>query len=101
MNTASWIALSTKNPSAIFGLFGSMSTSFRAARIVAAKQNGELSFLGHVGTPAFWNEIQAREARTAVYFFLFHKPMKSLTVAGPCPALLAYAIWMASRGDRN
>jgi hypothetical protein len=38
MKAASSIALSTKYPFAIFGLFGSMSMSFLAARIVAANR---------------------------------------------------------------
>ena len=38
MNTASSIALLTKNPFAMFGLFGSMSMSFLAAKIVAANR---------------------------------------------------------------
>jgi hypothetical protein len=46
MNAASSIALSTKYPFAIFGLFGSMSISFRAARIVAA--NRMANFLSSV-----------------------------------------------------
>ncbi len=44
------------------------------------KQNGELSFLGHAGTPAFWDDVQAGNRGTAVYFFLSHKSMKSFTV---------------------
>ena len=43
----------------------------------------------HWRTPASWIEVQVGEAGTAVYLFLSHKSMKSLTVAGPpfgiCP----------------
>jgi len=46
MKAASSIARSTKNPFAIFGLFGSRSMSLRAARIVAA--NRMANFLSSV-----------------------------------------------------
>src|SRR6266481_10078149 len=48
-----------------------------------SEQDGELSFLGHCGDSCvLWNEIQVREAGTAVYLFLSHQSMKSFTV--PC-----------------
>src|SRR5260370_4590388 len=37
----------------------------------------------HWRTPASWIEMQVGEAGTAVYFFLSHKSMKSLTVSAP------------------
>jgi len=33
------------------------------------KQNGELSFLGHIGIPRFGEGVQEGEAGEAVYFF--------------------------------
>src|SRR6266403_153178 len=47
MKAASSMARYTKNPIAILGLSGSISISLRAARIVAAKQDGELPLLRH------------------------------------------------------
>ena len=34
------------------------------------KQNGELSFLSHVGTPAFWNDVQVGKAGKGSLLFL-------------------------------
>src|SRR6266699_578203 len=34
------------------------------------KQNGEFSFLSHVGTPAFWNEVQVGQAGKGSLLFL-------------------------------
>ena len=79
IEAASSIALSTKYPFAMFGLFGAMSISLRAAKIVAANRMANFLPQSH-GTPAWWSEIQAREAGTAVYFFPSHKSMKSFTV---------------------
>jgi len=79
MNAASSIALSTKYPFAMFGLFGSMSMSFLAAKIVAANRLQTFFARSH-GTPALWSEIRARESGAAVYFLLSHKPMKSFAV---------------------
>jgi hypothetical protein len=59
----------------MFGLFGSISINFRAARNGCSEQNGELSFLRHWNSWFLWNEIQAGQAGTAVYFFFCHKSM--------------------------
>jgi len=71
MKAASSMARSTKNLFAMFGLFGSVSVSFRAARIVAA--NRMANFLSSV-TLELLNSVgrnSGREKRaTAVYFIL-------------------------------
>src|SRR5207245_8338729 len=87
MKAASSMARSTKNPFAMFGLFGSRSMSFRAANIVAA--NKMANFLSSVTRRLLqlWNEIQVREAEKRLYFFLFDKSTNSLTIGCACPVL--------------
>ncbi len=42
---------------------------FPSSQNRCGKQNGEFSFLGHVGTPTHWNNMQGRKSREGQFTF--------------------------------
>jgi hypothetical protein len=70
MKAASSMARPAKNPFAIFGLFGVHIDKFPRSQNRCGKQNGELSFLGHAGTPALGDDVQVRKTGKGSLLFV-------------------------------